>query len=185
MKAALILALMILGLPIAAVVALAQDVDPDSAIVQDFEKRVNAYVHLRSTVESKLPTLKETASPEKISHYQEQLGAAIRENRKAAQPGEIFTPRIAGEFRRLIGLAMQSGGKRIATSLHHAEPVQLHLRVNDSYPAHIPLQSTPPSLLANLPVLPQQMEYRITGTDLVLLDVRANLVIDILQNIFA
>ena len=48
-------------------------------------------------------------------------------------------------------------------------------RVNESYPANIPLQSTPPSLLANLPHLPQEVEYRVAGRDLILLDVQARI----------
>lgn len=69
--------------------------------------------------------------------------------------------------------------------MQHSEPVHLHLRVNESYPANIPLQSTPPSLLLNLPMLPQEVEYRIEGRGLILLDVRANLVVDLIEDVFS
>jgi hypothetical protein len=159
--------------------------DPHAAVVQDFEKQVSAYVQLHKTAESSLPKLKATPSEEKISHHQHELARAIRAARSDAKPGDIFTPPIAGEFRRLIGIAMKSDGKDIAASLHHSEPVRLHLRVNQSYPANIPLQSTPPSLLLNLPKLPQEVEYRIEGRGLVLLDVRANLVVDLIEDVFS
>ncbi len=81
---------------------------------------------------------------------------------------------------------MQPGdAKHIGDSLQHAEPVQLRLTVNDSYPAAVPLQSTPPTLLDNLPRLPPEMEYRITGRNLILLDTGANLVVDILRGAFS
>jgi hypothetical protein len=46
----------------------------------------------------------------------------------------------------------------------------------------LPLQSTPPSLLANFPELPKEVEYRIVGHNLILRDVDANLIIDFLTN---
>jgi hypothetical protein len=74
---------------------------------------------------------------------------------------------------------MRDGNQtRVQASLKRAEPVQWKLRVNDSFPAHLPLQSTPPTVLANLPKLPPELEYRVVGHGLVLRDVDANLVID-------
>jgi hypothetical protein len=159
--------------------------DPDSAIIQDFEKRVSAYVQLHKMAESSLPKLKTTPSEEKISHHQHALARAIRAARSGAKTGDIFTPEIAGEFRRLIGFAMKADGKDISASLQHSEPVHLHLRVNESYPENVPQQSSPPSLLLNLPKLPQEVEYRIEGHGLVLLDVRANLVVDLVEDVFS
>ena len=158
--------------------------DPDSVIVQDFEKRVAAYLQLRRSIESKLPRLKPTTSPAEISHYQRALAEAIAEARKSARPGDIFTPPIAAEIRRLIGMSMQAGGKTISESLQHAEPVQLRLHVNEPYPANVPVQSTPPSLLLNLPRLPPEIEYRVTGRDLILLDSKAGLTVDLIENVF-
>ena len=66
--------------------------DPDSAIVQDFEKRVSAYVQLRKSIESNLPTLKSTRSQEKISHQQHELAAPFAKRGKT--PGRaISSPR--------------------------------------------------------------------------------------------
>src|SRR5205823_13084308 len=97
-----------------------------------------------------------------------------------AEPGNIFTPGIYAEFRRLMGLAMPTSGDsvRIAKSLHRSVPVRLKLYAIDAYPGHIPLQSMPPSLISGLPKLPPQLAYRIAGHDLVILDRDANLVVD-------
>jgi hypothetical protein len=59
--------------------------------------------------------------------------------------------------------------------------VQLEeLRVDHSYPKDAALQSTPPSLLQNLPQLPPDVEYRFVGNALILRDVEANLIVDFL-----
>jgi|HubBroStandDraft_6_1064221.scaffolds.fasta_scaffold1040344_2 hypothetical protein len=160
-------------------------VDPNAAIVQDFQKRVAGYLQLRKSIESNLPKLKATSSQEKISHHGVELRHAVREARKDAQPGEVFTPEISAEIRRLIAIAMHPDGPEIRQSLRSAEPVQLHLAINEKYPDGVPLQTTPPSLLENLPALPPEIEYRITGQDLVLLDAKANLVIDIIRGVFS
>ena len=52
------------------------------------------------------------------------------------------------------------------------------LKVNMRYPENAPLPTVPPNLLANLPQLPEDLEYRIVGNALMLRDVHANLVID-------
>lgn len=150
---------------------------------RDFEKRVSAYLQLRKSIESSLPPLKTTRSPEKISSQEHELAQRIREARKGARPGNIFTPEISADIRQIVAREMQSAGKRIEASLHHAEPVPLRLAVNDSYPANVPMQSTPPSLLTSLPPLPKEVEYRVAGHDLILLDVKANLVIDLLESV--
>jgi hypothetical protein len=158
-------------------------VNPNSRVVADFMNRVNEYVKLHKKVNDKVHPLKPTASPEAIARHERELGHGIREAREHAHVGDIFTPEISQEFRRLVALAMQgSNGTRVHQSLQRAEPVQLDLRVNRAYPAGLPLQSTPPSLLANLPTLPKEVDYRIVGHNLILRDVGANLIIDFITN---
>src|SRR5258707_170175 len=83
-------------------------VNADAAILQNFEKRVAGYMKVHKAAESKLHSLKPTASPEKIMHHERELRHRIREARRSAKAGDIFTPEISAEFRRLIGLAMQA-----------------------------------------------------------------------------
>jgi len=160
-----------------------QQVNPGAATIQDFQKRVAAYVKLHKAVEGKMPSLKPTASPDKIGHHENELGHRIREERREAKQGDIFTPEIAAEFKRLIGMTMQPGnGGKIRQSLKSSEPVALRLKVNEPYPKVVPLQSTPPTLLMNLPRLQPEVEYRVIGHDLALLDVKANLIVDLIPN---
>jgi hypothetical protein len=160
-------------------------VNRDAAIVNEFEKRVDRYLKLRQDIEAEMGRLRSTPSQEKISHHEGDLRHKVREARIGAREGDIFTQEISMEIRRLIGLAMQpADAAHIKQSLRHSEPVQLHLKVNDKYPAQAPLQTTPPTLLENFPKLPPEIEYRITGRDLVLLDAKANLVVDVLRGVF-
>lgn len=153
---------------------------PGAQIRKDFQKRIEDYMNLRKTARAGLDKLKPTRSPAKIEDHEETLAHRIRALRRAAGQGDIFMPDVSAEFRRLIGLTMQGAeAARMRTSLRRAAPVHLQeLRVNGTYPKTVPLQSTPPTLLLNLPKLPPDLQYRVVGRALVILDVEANLVVD-------
>ena len=76
-----------------------------------------------------------------------------------------------------------SNARGIRESLRHAEPVTLSLRVNDEYPDKVPLQSTPPTLLMNLPKLPKELDYRVIGRALALRDCDANIIVDFIPDV--
>jgi len=160
-----------------------QAVDPGALLIQDFENRVQQYVKLQKQMEATLPALKPTASAEKIAHHERELGERIRASRPGLEQGSIFTPEIAAELRRVIASAMQgSDAAQVTKSLQRAEPVRLKLRAGATYPHITPLQSMPPTLLMNLPQLPPEVDYRVVAKDLVLRDVKANLIVDFLSN---
>jgi hypothetical protein len=163
----------------------AQDrVNPDSLIVEDFTKRVNDYMNLQKSAAKELPALKPTADTKVILERQEKLAHKIREARRHAGQGAIFTPEISKEFRRLLGFAREGqNDAQIKKSLERSEPVRLTLHVNDAYPSDIPLQSTPPTILMNLPPLPKGLEYRIASHALVLRDATANIVVDLIPSV--
>jgi hypothetical protein len=154
-------------------------VNADAALIQDFSRRVADYVKLRKTALEGLPPISNTGKKGDILDQQHLLAERIRQARPAARQGDICPPDIAAEMRRLILLAMQgNNAARIRRSLHAAEPIALPLQINSSFPEKLPLQSTPPTLLANLPVLPPELEYRIVGRALVLRDTTANIIVD-------
>jgi hypothetical protein len=152
--------------------------------LQDFDRRIGDYVKLHNSVASEVHRLKPTTSVEAIERHQHRFARRLREARAGIAQGNVFTPEIAAEFRRLIGIVMQGpAAARIRESLQHAAPVRLKaIRVNHEYPAGVPLQSTPPSLLSNLPLLPPEVEYQVVGHDLVLRDIDANLIVDFVSN---
>ncbi|HET9179074.1 MAG TPA: hypothetical protein VFQ24_12015 [Terriglobia bacterium] len=156
-----------------------QRVNQQSAIVADFQKRIESYMKLHKAAAGQLPALKSTASQAKILDYQHALAARIVAARPHATRGEIFTQPVAAEFRRLIRTTMTgSRAGRIRSSLQRGAPVKSNIEVNHPYPAATPVETTPPSLLLNLPKLPTELEYRVVNHDLVLHDVKADLVVD-------
>jgi hypothetical protein len=161
-----------------------QKVNPDAALIQDFQARVKDYVKLQKQEEAGLRALKPTASPEAIGHHEHELAERIRKVRHGIAQGSIFTPQIAAEFHRLIAMAMQgTDAGHVDQSLQHAEPAKLPLRIGERYPVPgVPLQSTPPTLLQNLPPLPPELDYRIVDRALILRDAKANLIVDFAPN---
>lgn len=164
-----------------------EKVNQSSLILRDFDQRLSDYQKLHKVAAAEIHGLKPTSSPEAIEHYEHKLAHEIRESRRQARQGDIFTAPISSEFRRLMNTTMQSGdAAAIRESLRHAEPVSLRtIRVNGAYPSGVPLQSTPASLLMNLPQLPQDLEYRLIDHTLIVRDVDANLIVDYLPDAFS
>lgn len=163
--------------------ASAQAVNANAQLVADFDNRVAGYMKLRAQAESGLPPLKPTDSLAAIKKHEQALAQRIRQARANAHKGDIFDPPITAEFRRLIAIALSGSKTQIERSLKHSEPVNPTVRVNGPYPSAVPLQSTPPDLLQNLPQLPRELEYRPIGHNLILRDTGANLVVDIAEQV--
>ena len=153
----------------------------DAAVADDFEARVKRYLDFRQQRIGVPP--KPTDNPAKILARQQEMGDKIRVARAGAKQGEVFSPAIAQYFRKQIGASFAGGhGNEIRASLAHAEPVNIELQINQSYPPKQPLQSTPPTLLLNLPELADGLEYRVLNRELVLRDTQANIVVDYVPN---
>ncbi|WP_031496956.1 hypothetical protein [Bryobacter aggregatus] len=153
-----------------------------SLVLADFDQRVRAYVAIHKRVERELPPMKPTKAVEMLHSQRLSLAKGIIAARKDALAGDVITPAIAKELRGLLKLAMTGpNAVRIARSLDHAEPQSFVLKINTPYPPRVPLQSMPPTVLANLPSLPPELEYRLVGQALLLYDEKANLIVDFLQ----
>src|SRR5689334_1263844 len=152
---------------------------PDTAAIKDFQARIAGYLALQK--HQGLPN-QSTSSPSKLAEQEQQRVEKTRKARPAGRQGDIFTPDIAAYFKRQIASTMRGpDGAKIRASLRHAEPLpNIHLQVNAKYPSDLPLQSTPPTLLMNLPRLPKELQYRVVGSTLVLYDVLSGLVVDLI-----
>ena len=96
-----------------------QQVNADAQLLADFKSRIDSYMALHNRLEKEAPPLKETKDPAQIKASQDVLAQKIREARKDAKPGEIFTPEIRQLFRRLMypetkgrGRCRNQGGDR-------------------------------------------------------------------------
>jgi len=155
----------------------------DERALKEFADRVQAYAKLHQEQEALLPPLEPTAQQAKIVAHQRALASKIRASRLKSKEGDIFTLPISQQFLRLTLAAFQgTSGRHARATIEHGEPVKLfRIRVNDTYPEGVPLTTVPPPLLINLPQLPEEVEYRIINRDLILLDVKANLIVDFIR----
>jgi len=160
-----------------------QDVKQVQAFKQ-FTGLIQQYLELRNNLEASLPRLGTKESQEKIVEHQHAFAQKIREARAGAERGDIFTPEIAKELRRLIRRELQGpkGPNARKTMRQGGRVKPFRLRVNDTYPETLPATTMPPALLLKLPQLPEAVAYRIVGRDLVLQDVEARLIVDFIHD---
>jgi hypothetical protein len=153
----------------------------DAPGFKEFTDRVSDYAKLHKRVESGLPLGRPTDLPELIAARQMAFARMIREARPDAKAGDIFTPAARKSFQHLIRSVMQSPqGTNAEASMNQGAPLgQNDLQIDQPYPDKLPYTTVPPTLLAALPKLPEEVVYRVVGHDLVLLDLKANLVVDI------
>jgi uncharacterized protein YicC (UPF0701 family) len=159
--------------------------NPDAELLVDFKKRIDDYMALHNKLEKEAPPLKETKDPAKINASQDVLAMKLREARKDARQGDIFTPEIRQLFRRLMYPEVKGPEGRetkaaIAEESHELKTVTL--KVNAKYPDTAPLMTVPPNILAALPKLPEDLEYRFVNRNMILLDTHANLIVDFVPN---
>lgn len=156
-----------------------QNANPDALLLKDFQKRVDDYMDLHKRLKRESPPLKETRDPGKIQESQNALAEKIRAARTGAKQGEIFTPEIRQLFRRLMYPEIKGpDGPETKQIIKDDAPKGVPIKVNARYPEAAPLPTVPPNLLAALPKLPEDLEYRIINKDLILRDVHANLIVD-------
>ena len=163
--------------------AIQDHVNPDALVLQDFKERVDAYVAVHKKAAGEGPRLKESEEPAEIHQAQDALAARIRAARAGARPGDIFTPDIRLKFRQL--LYPETKGEKGADAkaiLKDDAPAAVPLKVNAKYPEGAPLPTVPVTMLKNLPVLPEELEYRIVGKLLILRDTRADIIVDFMAN---
>jgi hypothetical protein len=161
------------------------NVNTDSAVLQDFNDRVKKYVDIHKDAAKGSAKQKESENPAEILAAQEALAAKIRAARSTAQHGDIFTAEIRAKFRRLLAPELKGEDGRDAKAVLKDDgpsPAQIPFKVNAKYPEGVTRPTVPSNLLLNLPTLPEQLEYRIAGKHLVLLDTGANIIVDYIPN---
>ena len=154
----------------------------DATAIAEFTRAVHGYANLHRTVAASLLPEDMCADPEEGQRHCRQLAEAIRFERAAARAGDVFTPAIAALFRRRLADAVRHSALRgEALEPQQAPWDEPRVDVNDAMP-WLEEEEMPPAILATLTPLPAELEYRIVYRDLVLLDVAANLVVDVLEN---
>jgi hypothetical protein len=160
--------------------AVQDKVNPHGAQVKAFLERANDYVELQKKAADGVPKQSTTDDPSKLEAYQAALSARMKLLRPAAKPGDIFGEATA-MFRSIIRTDAAERTRKEARNAAKDVPKRKPLRVNETYPETAPVATVPPLLLGELPPLPDGLEYRLMGDDLILRDTKANLVADFIH----
>ena len=145
-------------------------------LVPQFNARLTAYVELRSEMEKGLRPFAVTVNPAETSDTARALAVKIRAARAKARAGDLFTPALALAFKQALRVEMDAHAWKII--MDDDNPGEFPSQVNDVYPDGKPLSTMPPNILAVLPKLPADLEYRFAERHLILLDTRAKLIVD-------
>ena len=141
----------------------------------NFNRLIADYFALRSQIQQGLPPMSVSTDPDSFRRAELALAALIRQARHDAEEGDIFTQMISVEFREAFRLVMTA---RTWASIMDDNPGAFSHRINGAYPKDRSLSTMPPSILRQLPALPEDLEYRFLGQHLILLDIRANMILD-------
>ena len=157
----------------------------ETPVLETFNEQVAAYLRLQDAVRRQLGMERLFLDPEDLFTAIRSMQAGIRAARPDARPGSMFTPAVAA----LIRTRLQ---QRLVACDYAVEDVLLFLNEERMPGAPAPKVNGPfpwmigsamwPTLLAVLPSLPPQLQYRFYDRDLVLIDVDADLVVDVLKD---
>lgn len=158
-------------------------VNPDAQLSAEFLQLAGAYGQLHRKAESTLPPLPKQPSATQLDGHQRALARLILHSRGNARQGDLFTREIRAYFRRQIARTLAGpDGAELKAAIMDENPGQIRLQINGRYPDGVPLVTMPPQILAALPRLPEDLEYRFLGRRLILLDVHAQLVVDYIED---
>jgi hypothetical protein len=171
----------------------AEPVLQEIVAMQAFEDRVTQYVLQHRLLEATVPPLQPTRDVRQIDMAVQALAVRIRLARTDARPGDLITPEAGLVFRRRIAACLTAAEWAAVLADNAAEVEEegvpagppVVLRVNMTWPEPVSFGVVPPQLLAALPRLPDELQYRIVGNALVLWDHHANLIVDFLPDAFA
>lgn len=177
-----------LGLVVACALALPQAssrprVNRDAKTLKGFTDRVHAYAELHAKLERTLPELPDETDPQKIHAHQLALAKLIADARRGAQPGDIMDRDTRAVLRRIIrGVVRGADGREMVREILDENTRSVILVVNGPYPSAVPLSTVPANLLRAMPRLPEEVEFRFVGRQLILFDLHAQLIADFMTN---
>ena len=153
--------------------------------LNDFDQRIDRYVRLHRRLERDLPPEHLFGDMEDMPIAVDALHNAMVAARPNVRAGTFFTPGVAELLTARLARAITASGltpaeAKVAMNLGYRGR-NPQAQVNGRIPPgrHVRVW---PALLAVLPALPEELEYRFIGWDLVLVDVHADLIVDVLRD---
>jgi hypothetical protein len=149
----------------------------------DFQMRVQQYAELHRRIEksSPIPISKDWSQ---VRAAVDTLASRIRTERASATQGNVFTPAVERWFRLTLAECLEGVDIDVLLTVMNEEDwkdFNLIPEVNGRWPDDAPLPSMPVHVLAVLPPLPAELEYRFVNRDLALWDAHANVIVDFIK----
>jgi hypothetical protein len=152
--------------------------------LQLFAERVADYAELRQRVDAVFAPWTATGDVDSIFRRRAHLAAAIKAERPNARQGDIFQPSAAIAVRGIAADALDDIDVEFMLEGLYEDcemPGGYRSQVNAGYPQWA-THEMPYVLLTALPALPAGLQYRLIDHDLLLWDVDANLIVDVLPD---
>jgi hypothetical protein len=159
------------------------DLQRTSQALVEFADRIRAYMEIHRAAAQAGPALHVTTNMGEIRQAVDALALGIRLRRPEAKQGDIFTPEIVAPIRDAVREGCHERYLELLVLVN--EEVESPLApavVYGRWPEGVPLPTMSPTLLMALPRLPPELEYRFINRDLVLIDVDANLIVDVVSD---
>lgn len=150
-----------------------------------FVDRANDYAAVQRMIITSLGPPLVWSEAEQVLRQQRRFANAMREARPILGHGGFFTPDVSKYFRERIDAIVRETGLDVTTASEVPDEDELIVAAGPRAAEPVPWNAEPvmwPSMLLALPELPPELEYRFIGRDLVLIDVLANLVVDVLYD---
>ena len=158
--------------------------NPQPASLQEFQTRLDAYLDLRGSLARKLQPLSSTPNAAELARRQEALANGVKRARATAKRGDLVPGPVAQLMAKIVREDFQRRNPAAKMGLFEEVPATKGASlINRTYPADQALPTVPPLLLMNLPKLPDNLQYRFVGRDVVILDGDLQLVIDYIPNV--
>lgn len=158
----------------------------EQRIIDDFKKRVDAYEDVSGRLEAEVYPRTPELDPKEIHRHQKELAARIIKALPDWKQGAIFTPEISTFFKaRIAEVVKGPDGANIKGAIFDDAPGDMQVKVFTEYPTGVPIATVPAQMLSHFPVLPKELEYRFIGSDLILMDIAAFLIVDVIPNAIA
>jgi hypothetical protein len=157
----------------------------DEPVLWEFFDYVNHYAALQRMVIASLGPPLVWSDAEDVLRQQRRYADAMREMHPGACASGFFTPKVSSYFRARIEQIVQGTGLDVTTAIEAPDEGEPLVTAPPCAGENVPWNAGPvmwPSMLAGLPELPPELEYRFLGRHLILVDVLANLVVDVLPD---
>lgn len=151
----------------------------EAAAIAQFQAAIAKYMALRQRLRSEITGPVPNSTAPELVRASDALAAAIQRARIGAQEGNMFLVPVSVVVKRRVDSVIRRDNllpvlADIDDEVPTVKTPAIHLR----FPAASEMATMPPSLLAALPELPKELEYRIIGNYLILRDIDAALILD-------